>query len=169
MGGDWNAIDLAMLLMLGVSLVVGGVRGLLYEVLSLAGWLVAYIAARWLGPAMAPLLPVGAPGSAVNLGAAMVACFIGALLIWALVTWLLQKLVHASPLKPVDRALGAVFGLTRGMVIGLAVVWLVGMTPLSKAALWQDAASVRLLGLGVEAIRPSVAGLVTSGTLPSNP
>ena len=114
MGGDWNAVDLAMLLMLGASLVVGGVRGLLYEVLSLAGWLVAYVAARWLGPSMAPLLPVGAPGSSVNLGAAMVTSFIGTLLIWALVTWFLQKLVQASPLKPVDRALGAVFGLTRG-------------------------------------------------------
>ena len=40
-------VDLAMLLWLVVSMLVGLARGLVFEMLSLIGWGVAYFAALW--------------------------------------------------------------------------------------------------------------------------
>ena len=45
---DW--IFLAVLL---VSMVVGAWRGLVYEMLSLANWVAAFVLAQWFGPAVA--------------------------------------------------------------------------------------------------------------------
>ena len=59
-------VDWAMLAVLVLSLVVGAVRGLVFEVLSLAGWIVACFAAQSGSPWLAPHLPIGTPGSPLN-------------------------------------------------------------------------------------------------------
>ena len=73
---DWIAalgwVDMTMLVVLAVSMVVGLVRGFVFECLSLAGWLVAWFAAQWAAPQLAPHVPVGVPGSGLNLGVAFV-------------------------------------------------------------------------------------------------
>ena len=114
-------MDWALLAVLALSIVVGVVRGFIYEVLSLLGWVAAYFAAQWFAPQLAPSLPIGAPGSAANHAAAFAIVFILALIVWGLAVRVLRMLVHATPLSGVDRLLGAVFGAARGMVLLLAV------------------------------------------------
>ena len=63
---DWNWIDLTLLAMAAVSALIGLSRGLVFEVLAVLGWLVAYFAAQWFTPALSPYLPIGAAGSALN-------------------------------------------------------------------------------------------------------
>jgi membrane protein required for colicin V production len=99
-------VDAVLLGILLVSALVGVVRGLVFEMLSLAGWLVAYFAAQWFSPMLAPHLPVGQPASALNHGAAFACAFIGALIVWGLVSRLVRMLVRASPLSLPDRLLG---------------------------------------------------------------
>ena len=154
--GSVNGVDIAFLLLLAASLVVGLIRGLVYELLSLAGWVVAAVSARLLAPQVAPMLPLGTAGSALNLGAAMVLCFVVTLMVWGIVSWLLQKLIQASPLKPVDRALGALFGLGRGVLVALVVSVLVTLTPLAKARAWNESAGARLMGMAVSALKPAL-------------
>lgn len=130
-------IDAAALLGVLVSIVIGVWRGLVFELMSLAGWIVAFwVAQRW-GSAAAAWLPVGAPGSALNLMAGMVLLFVAVLFGWALLSWGLQKLVHASPVRPVDRVLGGVFGIVRALLIGLVLVTLAQLTPLTRSTDWQ--------------------------------
>lgn len=159
--GGWNGVDLAFGLLLVVSLVVGLIRGLVYELLSLAGWIVAVVVARWAAPQIAPMLPLGTPGSGVNQMAALAAGFVLTLMAWGILSWLLQKLIKASPLRPVDRALGGLFGLGRGLVVALVVALLVSLTPARRAATWQESASAKVMGLAVEALRPAMPGAVT--------
>lgn len=160
--GGFNGVDIAFGLLLLLSLFVGLIRGLVYELLSLAGWVVAAVAARLLAPQLAPMLPIGAPGSGLNLGAAMVIGFVLTLMVWGILSGLLQKLIQASPLKPVDRALGAVFGLGRGLLLAMVVTLLVGLTPLAKARAWHDSAGARLMGLAVAALRPALPAVVST-------
>lgn len=155
-------IDIALIGVVLLSMVVGSIRGLLYEVLSWLGWAVAYGVARLVGPIVAPLMPVGEPGSAINMGAAMVGCFVVALLAWGLLTWLLQKLVQASPLQPVDRALGAVFGIARGLLIGLIVAFAVSFTPWSKSPSWRESFSAQWLVQGVDWVWPVLPEALTT-------
>lgn len=130
-------IDWLLLAVVALSIVVGLVRGLLYEVMSVLGWVVAYVAAQAGGGLVAPWLPVGAPGSGLNAAAAFVLLFIAVLVVWSLLSWLVRKLIHASPLNPLDRVLGALFGLLRGALVALVVATAVNLTPLAGSPSWR--------------------------------
>src|SRR5262249_15238947 len=114
--GDWTFIGI-----LAVAIIVGPGRGRGLEVLSLLGWVAASIGAQWLAPDAARHIPVGRPGSALNHAAAFACVFIVVLIVWALLARLLSFVIHASPLSPVDRVLGATFGLARALVVMLAI------------------------------------------------
>jgi membrane protein required for colicin V production len=147
-------VDWVLLGVLALSVLVGLVRGLVFELMALAGWIVAYFAAVWFAPQIAPHLPVGAPGSALNHAAALLACFVGALIAWGLLARLVRMLIAATPLTVPDRILGAGFGLLRGVVLLLAVSTVVALTPAAQSASWQASGGAQLLGKAVKGLKP---------------
>ena len=147
-------VDWTLLAVLAVSVLVGLWRGLVFELMSLVGWLVAYAVAQVASPWVADRVPVGAPGSALHQGAAFAATFIAALLAWALLSRLVRLIVHATPLTLLDRALGAAFGLLRGGVLLLVLATLVAFTPLAKAPAWQASRGAGWLALGLQGLKP---------------
>ncbi len=149
-----STLDWVLLGVLLLSAVVGLWRGLVYEVLSLAGWIVAYFAAQLIAPAVAPSLPIGAPGSALNVGAAFAAAFVVVLIAWALAAKLVRALLHATPLSSIDRLLGAVFGVLRGGVLLLVVATLVALTPMKASAAWQQSQVAKQLQSALRELKP---------------
>jgi membrane protein required for colicin V production len=147
-------VDWALLAVLCASVIVGLVRGLVFEVLSLLGWLAAYIVAQAASPTVAPHLPIGTPGSALNVGAAFALTFVVALIAWMLMARLIRLLVHATPLTLVDRTLGALFGLVRALVLLLAVATVVSYTPAVRAASWQASHGAAWLGVLLAGLKP---------------
>ena len=147
-------VDWTLLAVLLASVVVGLVRGFIFELMSLAGWLVAWFAAQWAAPHLAPVLPLGEPGSALNLGAAFALCFLGALVVWGLLARLVRLLLHATPLSLMDRGLGAGFGLLRGAVLLLALSTVVTLTPAAQSEAWRQSQGARWLGLSLNALKP---------------
>jgi len=147
-------VDLMFIGILVLSIVVGLWRGLVFEVLSLLGWLAAYVAAQWLSPALAPHLPIGQAGSALNHAAAFAFTFIAALIVWALAARLLRALIRATPLSPVDRALGATFGVARALVVMLAITTVVMLTSLAKTHAWQESRGAVWLNEALHGIKP---------------
>jgi len=131
-------VDIAFLAILLLSMLVGLLRGVVFEVLSLLGWLAAYIAAQWFAPDVAPHLSVGSPGSALNHAAAFALTFIAVLIIWGVTARLLRMLIRATPLSGVDRLLGATFGFARGCVVLLALTTVVLLTSLAKSPAWKE-------------------------------
>lgn len=146
---DWLFIGILVL-----SIVVGLMRGLVFEVLSLLGWLAAYLAAQWLTPELAPHLPVGKPGSALNQAATFACTFIAALIVWSLLARLLRMVIHATPLSLVDRALGATFGVARALVVMLAITTVVMLTSLAKSQAWQASRGAVWLNGALHGIKP---------------
>ena len=147
-------VDLVMLAALSISIIVGMVRGFVFEVLSLAGWLVAYLVARWFAADVAVHIPIGNPGSATNHAVGFVLLFIAALLLWAIASRLLRFLIHASPLSIPDRALGAGFGLLRGLVLLMAAATVITVTPLAKTPAWQASRGAQWLHSALDGLRP---------------
>lgn len=147
-------IDFALLAVLVVSVVVGLVRGFVFEVMSLVGWLVAWFGSQWLVQDVSPYIPVGTPGSPGNLAVAYVVGFIGILLLWTLLARLVRLLIHATPLSVPDRLLGAGFGLVRGGVLLLAVATLVALTPAAQSPPWQRSEGARWLGITMLGLKP---------------
>lgn len=147
-------VDGALLAVLLASVIVGLVRGFVFELLSLAGWIAAWFAAQWFAPAVAVWLPVGTPGSALNLGAALALTFLVALVLWTLAARLIRLVLHATPLSLPDRLLGALFGALRGAVLLLALATVVGLTPAVRSPAWQHSRGAAGLGAALQALMP---------------
>ena len=137
-----------------LSILVGLIRGFVFEVLSLLGWIAAYFAAQWLSPMLAPHIPIGKPASALNQAAAFACTFIAALLIWSIVARLLRVLIRATPLSLVDRGLGATFGVARALVVMLAITTVVLLTSLAKSNAWQASRGAVWLHGALNGIKP---------------
>lgn len=161
MSNAFGWVDIALLGVLGLSAIVGLVRGLVFEVLSLFGWLAAYFAAQWFAPSLAAHLPIGTAGSALNHGAAFACAFVGALIVWGLAARLVRMLVRATPLSLVDRVLGAGFGVARGAVLLLAIATVVGFTPLAKSVAWQQSRGAEWLQAGLQGLKPLLPAAVS--------
>jgi membrane protein required for colicin V production len=157
LGSQLGWVDWALLAVLVVSVAVGLWRGLVFEVLSLAGWVVAFIAAQAFAPGVAAVLPIGVPGSALNHGVAFALTFLLALIVWALGSRLLRLIIHATPLQPVDRVLGGMFGLARGAVLLLAVATVVMLSPAQRSSAWQQSRGAAWLATALQGLKPVLA------------
>jgi membrane protein required for colicin V production len=133
-----GTLDWILLAVLVLSVIVGLWRGLVFEVLSLLGWVAAYVGAQAFAGTVADWLPIGTPGSGVRHAAAFALTFLAVLIVWAIGARLVRMLITASPLSGLDRLLGAVFGLLRGALVLLALGTVVAMTPAARSPLWQE-------------------------------
>ncbi len=133
-------VDLALGAMLLISIGIGLWRGLIFEVMSLAGWVIAYFAASPLSPLVLDLLPdsfAGQLSPAVLHIVSLAIAFFFVLIVWSLATRLIKTLIHATPLSAVDRLGGAGFGALRGVFIALLLVLIIGASPLAESATWR--------------------------------
>ncbi|HWQ37383.1 MAG TPA: CvpA family protein [Burkholderiales bacterium] len=149
-----TAFDFVLLLVVALSMVISVVRGLVREVLSLASWIGAFFVAKYGAVVVASWLPgwVSHPGARLAMGFVLV--MVAAVLLFSLVSMQIAKVVKITGLQGTDRALGALFGLARGIVIALTAVLLAGMTPLPKARYWQEAMLSAPLETAAKAVQP---------------
>jgi uncharacterized membrane protein YjfL (UPF0719 family) len=119
-----TGFDFVVLAILAVSGVLGLVRGLLKEVLSLVAYLLAFVAAIWWGPTVYAWLEPYIETTLLRMGVSYAAVFIIVLLGVGLVNMTLAALIRSTGLSPADHGLGGVFGLARGLhaAAGRAVV-----------------------------------------------
>lgn len=146
---DW--IILAILLL---SMALGAWRGLVYEVLSVLGWLAAFIVAQLYAATVGQMLPMSGATDALRYAAGFVITFIATAFAAGLLAWLAKKLIETTGLRPVDRTLGAFFGLLRGALILLAATTAVLMTPLSEGDWWKQSAGAGFLSATLRAVKP---------------
>jgi membrane protein required for colicin V production len=148
------ATDWILLAILFASLVLGAWRGLVYELMSVVGWVAAFVLAQWFAPEVSIRLPMRGAAEPVRYAAAFVVVFIGVAFAGGLLAWLTKKLVAAMGLRPVDRTLGAAFGLARGLVLLLAVAVVVDMTPLKGSDWWQASTGAGVLTAALKGLKP---------------
>jgi membrane protein required for colicin V production len=156
--GDLGWIDTTMLAVLALSVVAGMLRGLVSEVMSLAGWVVAWLLSQAWALDVAAAMHIGEPGGQIARLSGLVITFVATLLAWRVLTWLLQQVIHATPLAPLDRLLGAVFGALRGGLILLVAVMMLGLTPLAQQASWQVSGGVRWMTAAQSVLAPWLPG-----------
>ena len=144
-------VDIVLLAVFALSALVGLWRGFVFEIVSLLGWLVAFVLANTLGPLLADFIPLD---GALRLWAAYVAIFVLVLLTCTLLARMLRALVSATPLSLVDHLLGGLFGVVRGAVILVAVGMLVTLSPYAASAPWKNSHGSTWLGLALEGLKP---------------
>ncbi len=112
-----NGLDLAFGLVLLISALLAFMRGFVHEVLSIAAWIGAVLAAVHGLPYAKPFARKIIPIDWAADSAAAVIIFLVVLLILSIITTAIARSIQKSALNNLDRALGFVFGLARALVI----------------------------------------------------
>ena len=147
-------LDYAVLGVMAVSTVWGVWRGLVREVISLAGWVMAFLAANLFAGPLAEALPQSIPRPELRMLVAFVAIFIVTLTLMTLAALLLSKMLKAVGLGGLDRTLGGIFGVARGLLIVMAFALLAGLTSLPLRPVWKESATGPILGRAALVLKP---------------
>jgi membrane protein required for colicin V production len=148
-----NPLDIAVIVVLLASTAWGAWRGMVHEVLSLGGWIIAFFAANLLAGPLADYFPA-AMAAELRALCAWLAVFLIVLMVTTLVTTFLSKAIKAVGLGRLDRWLGAFFGLARGLLILVAFALVAGLTSLPRKPFWTDSVSGRPLAETVLQLKP---------------
>ncbi len=149
-----SAVDWILLAVLGLSFLLGVWRGIVQELLSLVGWVAAFYVSQMYAPMAAAWLPMEGSSQMLRYAAGFVVVFVAVLVGTVLVSVLIKKLISAVGLGPLDRLLGSLFGLMRGVVILLAVTVFVGMTPMRDTEAWKQAQGTQWLQQFLHVLKP---------------
>lgn len=135
-GHAW--VDIAIVAVIGASGLIGLVRGLIREVISLGSW----GASVWVGlhynGLLVPYFEAHIPLASARVAVAFAILFLGTLLVAALLGFVLRKLVEGTGLTAVDRFFGLFFGTARGVLVVAVLVLLGGLTPLPSDPWWTE-------------------------------
>lgn len=151
---DFTWFDTLVLAVIALSALLGLWRGLVSEALALLAWVAAFLAAKLFGNAVAGIIGNLLHDPAVRQIAGFAAVFIATLLLFAIARLLLSTLLRAIGLGMLDRVLGMIFGVARGVLLVLALVMLGGLTDLPRRHDWRDAALAPPLETAVIALKP---------------
>ena len=150
-------LDGVVLGILVVSMLLGAWRGLVFELFSLVGWVAAFFVARLFAQDVAARLPLQGFDSAVQYGVGFVLTFVLSVFVWGLLSALAKKLIEVVGQRPVDRTLGAVFGLLRAVVLVLVLAVVVVSTPLHAQNWWTQSLAAPWLAQAVANILPALS------------
>ena len=149
-----NWLDYVVLGVFAFSIGWGMWRGLVREIMSFAGWVIAFLAANLFAAPLAELLPASLSRPEYRSMVAFVAIFMVTLIVCALGAVWLAKMVQAAGLGSLDRVFGALFGLLRALIIVVAVAIVAGFTSVPRSAAWKDALSGNQLAAAATALKP---------------
>ncbi len=157
-----TGFDYLVLAIIGISAVLGFMRGLIKEVLSLIAYVAAFIAALWWGPSVSLWLGPWVSNDLLRVVLAYGCVFILVLLLVGLVNVTLSTLIDRTGLTPADSGMGVLFGIMRGLLFVLILVGLAGHTPLVNELWCQNSALAPLAVNAIVQVKPMLPPAFTS-------
>ena len=133
-----NALDFLLLGILLVSLIWGLFRGLVREVLALSSWVLAGWLTWQYGATLGDYLMAWLSSERLSYFAGMGAVFIGSLVAFMLISRVAYKQFRISGLTAMNRGLGAIFGIARGVVVSTLLLFGAQFSPAIEANWYRD-------------------------------
>ncbi|GIX15122.1 MAG: colicin V production protein CvpA [Paracoccaceae bacterium] len=147
----FTIVDGVAALLVAVSAILAWSRGFLREIMAILGWVAAAAAAFYFAPQAEPLVreipyarEIIGTSCQLSILAAFAAVFAAALVVMSIFTPLFSAAVQDSPLGSIDRGLGFLFGVARGVLL-VVVALIVYQTMGLKLAEIDDSRTVGLL------------------------
>jgi membrane protein required for colicin V production len=140
-----TALDWVLLLIVGVSGLLGLLRGLIGVVMSLVAWLLAGLAAYLFGGDIGRGL---ATDGQLGWGEYLGGYALGFAVVWIVVALLglvIRRVAHEAGLSGVDRLSGLGLGVVRGLFLACVLLLMLGMTSLPGTRGWRESAGVATL------------------------
>ena len=149
-----SSTDWILSAILAASMLLGVWRGLVYEVLSVIGWIAAFVLAQWFAADVADRLPMQSAGESLRYAAGFILVFVASVFTAGLISALLRKLMSVIGLRPVDRLLGAGLGLFRGVIVLLALTVVLHLTSMAQSDWWQNSQGGPVLSALLKGLKP---------------
>ena len=149
---SFNLIDGIVVLLVLISALLAYSRGLVREIMAIAGWVAAAVLAFIFAPQLMPLVkeipmvgPILADSCELAIIASFATVFAVALVVLSFFTPLLSTLIDKTAASHVDRGLGLLFGILRGLAL-VAIAFFAYQSVLSTEtfALVDDSQSARI-------------------------
>ncbi|KRG88191.1 colicin V synthesis protein [Stenotrophomonas daejeonensis] len=156
-------IDMVLLAVIGLSALLGLMKGFVGIVVGTLSWLLSGWAAFQFGGHAARWLAEGAAPSLTHYLGGYALVFVGVLVLVAVTGMLLRSAVDATRLNGTDRALGFGLGVLRGGLFACVLVLLMGFTPLPREAEWGQSKVLPVLLPGAEWMRAQLPDLSMPG------
>jgi membrane protein required for colicin V production len=149
-----TGFDVIVLAVLFLSTLLAFVRGVVRELISIAAWIVGFVAAITYAGVVAEMLSGFAVTPLVRHVIAFALILLVVLIAGGFLAWMLRSAVHAIGLGFVDRFLGGLFGLARGVLAMVAFALIAGLTTMPKQDWWQNSLLGAPLAEAALALRP---------------
>ncbi|MBH89876.1 MAG: hypothetical protein CMF71_06605 [Magnetovibrio sp.] len=159
-----NITDIAVTVILLISAFLAYTRGLVHEILSVAGWVGGGLITIYSFPIAKPFVrEIISIELAADLATGII-IFVASLVILSILSRAISKRVQNSTLNALDRSLGFLFGLARGgfliCLLYLAINW---MIPIIDQPDWiRNARTMPLIEIGSQKLRTLIPEKVES-------
>ena len=112
-----NPLDLAVVAIIALSAVFAFARGFVREALSIVAWVGAAVVTLYGFSWAYGQIDQRLHNALLSQVVAGFGLFLSSLVVLTILTGFLARMVHASGLTPIDRTLGFIFGLARGVLL----------------------------------------------------
>lgn len=138
-------LDIAIVILFGLSILLGLLRGVIREVTALLVWLAAYAAAKQFYEPVGEMFSSSLNDPTLRHVAGFAAVFVGTVAVVSLVRLFFTHLADLMGLGLIDRIAGGVFGVVRAMIMVIAGTLVIGLTNQTREAWWTNALLTPLL------------------------
>ncbi|PSB92196.1 CvpA family protein [Candidatus Pandoraea novymonadis] len=151
-----TGVDYVVIFILLGSVLLGMLRGIIREIFSLVGWVVAFFVARVFGGTVAQWLPViDFPNELLTQGGfGFLLVFLTVLFSGGIISALIGRIINVIGLRTIDRGLGMLFGMVRGIVILMILLVGATFTELPQKTMWRNSVLLPLVEVVINQIRP---------------
>lgn len=125
----FTSLDYTILGVVVFSIILSFFRGFLREAISLVTWVLAVILSVKFAPEVSKMLGGVVASQDVRYGISLGIVFIIVFIVGLIVNKIVGGLVNTTGLGFLDRILGLGFGAARGLVLAVAIILVIGLTP----------------------------------------
>lgn len=142
-------LDIILLVVMLISGLLAMIRGFMREVLSIAAWIAAAATTLYFYGRLLPVAKSYFNNDIVAAGAVIGGVFLGTLLIVSIITVRISDMILDSRIGALDRTLGFLFGLGRGLIIVVvAYLFFDWLVPQKSQPTWVTGAKSRVVLAG---------------------
>ncbi len=152
---NFNWVDYVVLAIFVLSIMAGLARGVIKEVIAVITWIAAFIISILFSARLASAFTNSSTVqdainnatttagvnptqsiSMLSLGLSFISLFVATLIVGSLINFVITRVIEGQGVSITNHLFGGVFGILRGLLIILALMFLVQLTPLQEQPWW---------------------------------
>ncbi len=156
----FNFIDYFILIVIGVSVLLGFIHGFIRMILSVLVWIAAFFISAFYGPHLATTFSLVTNDPKWQLWLSYGTVFVVAVVVGFVIKLILNLILTGGNVGIINRFLGAVFGGIRGVIVVLLFAWFALLVGMDQTAPFQGSRLMPFfenLLTNVETMFPSIS------------